>query len=207
MLEITIYYSEPGSVAAFEAIGHAEFAAKGSDIVCAGASAIIQTAIAGVDELSGVDFGMEQEDGDLYFTLPVIEDEMAENRVQLILGTMILGLRRIMQQYPENVKIIENFIDGTPADLTKGGTKPERNGGADPMPGEYNDVEIVEPKGSGSSNPYTFEKLFGVAFLGAVSGLLVYYVYNQLSDESKKLVKETIVTNVRRQIASLGQAE
>ena len=207
MLEITIYYNEPGAVAAFEATGHAEFSEKGSDIVCAGASAIIQTAIAGVDELLGVNFGIDQQDGDLYFTLPFLEDEMIESQTQLILGTMILGLRRIMQQYPENVRIIETFIDGTPADEVSGGNKPERNGGANPMPGEYNDVEIIDPKESGSNSPYSFEKLFGVAFLGAVSGLLVYYVYNQLSDESKKLVKETIVTNVKRQIASLGQAE
>ncbi len=207
MLEITIYYSEPGVVASFEATGHARYSPKGSDIVCAGASAIIQTAIAGLDELLNVDFGIDQQDGDLYVTLPYLEDETAESRVQLILGTMILGLRRIMQQYPENVRIIETFIDGTPAGGMSGGNKPERNGGADPMPGEYNDVEIIEPKESGKNNPYSFEKLFGVAFLGAVSGLLVYYVYNQLSDESKKLVKETIVTNVRRQIASLGQAE
>lgn len=207
MLTITIYYTEPGSVAAIEATGHAGFSDKGSDIVCAGASAIIQTAIAGVDELLGVDFGIEQQDGDLYVTLPWLEDEITESRVQLILGTMILGLRRIMQQYPENVSIIETFIDGAPAGGMSGGNKPEINWGVDPMPGKYDDVEIIEPKESGKGNPYSFEKLFGVAFLGAVSGLLVYYVYNQLSDESKKLVKETIVTNVRRQIASLGQAE
>lgn len=207
MLEITIYFSEPGTIASLEAIGHAGFLEKGSDIVCAGASAIIQTAVAGLDELLNVDFGMEQEDGYLYFTLPDMRDEVTESRAQLILGTMILGLRRIMQKYPENVNIIETFIDGTPACVMSGGNKPKRNGGADPMPAKFDDVEIVEPEESGKNNPYSFEKLFGVAFLGAVSGLLVYYAYNQLSDESRRMVKETIITNVRRQIANLGQSE
>ena len=207
MIQVTVYYSDSGVIAAFEAEGHALFSHRGSDIVCAGVSALIQTALLGLEDLLLLKAGIEQEDGYIYCSLPDIEDEILENRAQLILETMFLGLERIMNKYPGNITLTESFVEGTSASFGKDGRNRKGNGGNYPMPDEFDDLEVIDPTLKKESNPYTFEKLFGVAFLGAMSGLLVYYVYNQLSEESKKMVKETIVSNVKKQIASLGQVD
>lgn len=65
-------------------------------------------------------------------------------------------------------------------------------------------IASAERRAARSTNPYTFEKLFGVAFLGALSGVLIYYVYNQLSDDARKAVKEAVVTGVKSQMAKFA---
>jgi hypothetical protein len=56
-----------------------------------------------------------------------------------------------------------------------------------------------------STNPYTIEKLFGVAFLGALSGVLIYYIYNQLGEDTRKAVKEAVITGVKGQMAKFAE--
>ena len=51
-----------------------------------------------------------------------------------------------------------------------------------------------------SSGPFTFEKVLGVALLGAISGVLIYYVYNHLGEDTRKAVKEAVVSGVKSQM-------
>ncbi len=57
---------------------------------------------------------------------------------------------------------------------------------------ETQDVKMVE-----EYNPFTADKLFGVAFLGALGGLLIYYVYHQLSEDTRETIKKAVVTGVK----------
>lgn len=61
-------------------------------------------------------------------------------------------------------------------------------------------ITLQEQEIKPPSNPYTFEKLTGVALLGAAAGVLVYYIYNQLSDETKQVVKDAVVVGVKSQM-------
>lgn len=58
-----------------------------------------------------------------------------------------------------------------------------------------------------TQDPYSPEKLFGVAILGAVTGLFAYYLYYHLSDETKKVVKDAVMTGVKAQMVKLAVAD
>ena len=57
---------------------------------------------------------------------------------------------------------------------------------------ETQDVKTVE-----EYNPFTADKLFGVAFLGALGGLLIYYVYYQLGEDTRETIKQAVVNGVK----------
>jgi uncharacterized protein YsxB (DUF464 family) len=111
MLHITVFRDSQGNIAALEAEGHADYADIGNDIICAGASALIQTAILGLIKVLGIIPGLEKEDGYLYFTLPELSDRNLQEKSQVILETILLGLHEIMLKEPEKVRISsENLL-------------------------------------------------------------------------------------------------
>lgn len=40
---------------------------------------------------------------------------------------------------------------------------------------------------------YTLDKLLIVAMVGAIASLALYYIYNQLSEETRQSIKDTII--------------
>ena len=60
MINITINRNETGLIQSFTMSGHALFANHGSDIVCAGASAVSFGAINAIHELTGITPEIEQ---------------------------------------------------------------------------------------------------------------------------------------------------
>jgi len=204
VLRIVLYLTDSDRVAAFEASSHTKLAESGKDIACAGASSIIQTTLMGLDKLIKMDFGLQQEEGYIYFCLPQEMNPGTMAGAQLLLKTMILGLEKLEEQYPKNIRISREFLK-SPGSRGIPEEKKYRSGGVDLMTSELENLELKPRKRD--FGPYTLDKLFGVALLGAVSGLIVYYIYNQLGEDTKSVVKETIVSTVRRQIASLGQVD
>lgn len=72
----------------------------------------------------------------------------------------------------------------------------------------YDDVEtgivaVSEPE----NDPYTADKLLGVALLGAVTGLFGYFVYHQLDVETRSNLKATAVGAVKSQVAGFFHEE
>lgn len=63
---------------------------------------------------------------------------------------------------------------------------------------------VLSEKSQKSWQPYTPEKIIGVGLLGAVSGIIIYYLYNQMSDDAKKVVKDAVVTSVKAQMAKMA---
>ncbi|MBI2252740.1 MAG: hypothetical protein HYU63_08405 [Armatimonadetes bacterium] len=51
----------------------------------------------------------------------------------------------------------------------------------------------------------SFENILGVAFLGALGSVITYFLYNQLSDETKKIVKENLMEALKRQVAKFAK--
>jgi len=106
MIGITISRTESGKIQSFEISGHALFADRGKDIVCAGVSAVSVGAINAVHELTGVTPDLEHRaDGLLRCVLP--EDLLpdTQEKVQLLLEGMIVSLRSIEETYGEHIKI------------------------------------------------------------------------------------------------------
>ncbi len=106
MINITIYRNETGLIHLFTMSGHALFANHGSDIVCAGASAVSFGAINAIHELTGITPDVEQgEEGFLSCRLPENISESLQANIQLLLEGMVISLQTIEEQYGEHIKI------------------------------------------------------------------------------------------------------
>lgn len=106
MIQTTIYRTESGRVQSFTLSGHALFAKRGNDIVCAGASAVSFGAINSIIALTGVKPEIEQgEDGFLRCVLPDNLPEDVQEKVQLLLEGMIVSLQTIERDYGKHIKI------------------------------------------------------------------------------------------------------
>ncbi|HHX23220.1 MAG: ribosomal-processing cysteine protease Prp [Tepidanaerobacteraceae bacterium] len=92
-----------------EISGHAQYAEYGKDIVCAGVSALTETAVLGLKNVVGIDPLVYRKEGCLILKLP---DNMTLEELEkaaIILETIFLGLKDISKDYPSNVhtEIIE----------------------------------------------------------------------------------------------------
>lgn len=87
--------------------GHSGYARSGKDIVCGAVSAITQTALLGLMEVSTqkVDYIKNDEEGYLKFFVPKSFEETEKIKQQTILETMIIGLRDIQKGYNAFVKV------------------------------------------------------------------------------------------------------
>ncbi|MFB5194724.1 ribosomal-processing cysteine protease Prp [Bacillus sp. AFS073361] len=106
MINITIYRTESGTIHSFEMSGHALFADRGKDIVCAGVSAVSVGAINAVHELTGVTPDLEHRaDGFLRCVIPEGLPENTQEKVQILLEGMAVSLRAIEEEYGKHIKI------------------------------------------------------------------------------------------------------
>ena len=83
--------------------GHADYAEQGKDIVCAGISAITQSFIVSVEELTDeqIKYDISPGRADIYIGNP---GEVA----QLLIGSFLIGCRLVAEEYPEYVRIENN---------------------------------------------------------------------------------------------------
>lgn len=104
MINIAIGRDARGSVCSFRVEGHAGYAPHGSDIVCAGVSALTQGVIYSLRRLLKVNPEVNVEEGRLLLTLGPVPSEVYEKCV-LLLEATVIGLKEIARSYPEYVKI------------------------------------------------------------------------------------------------------
>lgn len=109
MTEITVY-SRNGALIGFDAEGHTGYADRGEDIVCAAVSAITQTAVIGITELIKAPCALEVVDGELHLMLEKSVSGKLLEKAELILGTMLLGLRSIETDYSDYLKVMKREV-------------------------------------------------------------------------------------------------
>lgn len=51
-------------------------------------------------------------------------------------------------------------------------------------------------------DPFSLDKLFGVALMGAFVSLASYYVYHSLNHETKQTIKETVLSAFRSALST-----
>ena len=102
---ITIIYDEKEHDMILQASGHAEYAPKGQDIVCAAVSALMQTLAYSVD---GGTVTQSQDDCNI---LTVQAEQSFDNMAKFELVTD--GLMLLAQQYPENVRFVNPHANDT----------------------------------------------------------------------------------------------
>jgi uncharacterized protein YsxB (DUF464 family) len=78
---------------------------KGRDIVCAAVSAITQTALSGLLHYGKDSVKYRLDDGGLTIEISEVSDPGTQETFDVILTTMILGLRGIERENPDRVKV------------------------------------------------------------------------------------------------------
>ncbi len=97
MIRVSVYRDESGRVAGFCCAGHAGYAAKGQDIICAAVSALTMTAVNAVEQFSSDTFSYKEDERagkmDFKVTSPM------SGTSELILKSLLLGLSMIEESY------------------------------------------------------------------------------------------------------------
>ncbi|MFC0297043.1 ribosomal-processing cysteine protease Prp [Geobacillus jurassicus] len=107
MIHVTIEREADGRIRAFTMEGHAHFAKRGQDIVCAGASAVSFGTINAIEALVGVSprVSLGEDGGYLRCELPKLEEAAAAEKVQLLLEAMIVSLQTIERDYGKFIRV------------------------------------------------------------------------------------------------------
>lgn len=106
MIRATINRTKSGSIRSFTISGHAGFAAHGSDIVCAGVSTISIGTVNSIIGLTGVTPDIEQgADGFLRCEIPDNLPEDKQEKIQLLLESMVITLQSMEKEYGKHIKL------------------------------------------------------------------------------------------------------
>jgi uncharacterized protein YsxB (DUF464 family) len=109
MLEVTFYRDERGRLTGLSALGHADFAEYGEDIVCAAVSAILQAARLGLIEYARLELDARQEPGALELSWRR-EDRDCES-LRAIVATAELAVDQISRRFPAHVTLIKSTAE------------------------------------------------------------------------------------------------
>ena len=107
MVSIHIKQDSFHNILGFSCKGHADYSEKGTDVICAGISALTMTSILGLQELTQLSLRIKQnpEKGWLECDWDNVPAEM--DHANLIVQVMIIGLKDIAAQYPKYLKVSE----------------------------------------------------------------------------------------------------
>ena len=106
MTRCTLFVDSASRITGFSIKGHSGYAEEGSDIVCAGISALVITtenALYQLLKLSPTARGGE--DGFLEVLLPEKMTAAQMHDAQLLMNTLHIGLENIAQAYPDYVRL------------------------------------------------------------------------------------------------------
>lgn len=107
MVEVKIDRDKNGKIIRFSGSGHSGYAKKGEDVVCAAVSALLQTALVGLERYVDLEVLTSREKNGW---LEVSTGEVNGDKRQLadtILETMVIGLRCIERDHKGYVKVID----------------------------------------------------------------------------------------------------
>ena len=105
---VSFFRRPDGALTGYRAQGHTGYAEAGEDIVCAAVSALTQTTLNGLQNVlkAPVMFEIDDEAALLEARLTPQATEAQVEAAQLLLKTLLEGLRAIERSYPRNVRII-----------------------------------------------------------------------------------------------------
>lgn len=110
MVEVRIGRDRDGKIIRFSGSGHSGYAKKGEDVVCAAVSALLQTAVVGLEDYIGLEvFSTRGKDGLLEASLGEVNGQRRQ-LADAILETMVIGLRCIERDYTGYVRVIDNSL-------------------------------------------------------------------------------------------------
>ncbi|MHB2017720.1 MAG: ribosomal-processing cysteine protease Prp [Candidatus Xenobia bacterium] len=115
MITVRVERDGSGALTGLVARGHARLAESGQDIVCAAVSALLQAAVVGLEERLKLAVTWRAEKGSMRMQLPDLSGVAPDVRfaATVLLDTVLLSLQAIAQDWPQNVRLME---EGKPDD-------------------------------------------------------------------------------------------
>jgi uncharacterized protein len=110
LVEIHLREDSRRRLSSFLATGHAGWDEEGHDIVCAAVSAILQSAVVGLDEVARVTVRSTRRKGRLDVRWPAAARD--DPAARAIVETAARSLEYIARQHPANVVVIRERDDG-----------------------------------------------------------------------------------------------
>lgn len=106
MTDITVYRKN-NSIVEVSASGHTGYGEQGEDIVCAGVSTLIQSALLGLLQVVGINvkYTVNEEQGSLRFTLPDKLTREERHDADIVLNTMLAGLTDFYGEYSDYINL------------------------------------------------------------------------------------------------------
>lgn len=99
MIRVAITRGPGRRIERFAVDGHAQYDEPGKDIVCAGVSAVTVGTVNAVEALTGIQLGTRMKHGLLQVKIPAELEADIDEKVQLLLESMVVMLRSIEQSY------------------------------------------------------------------------------------------------------------
>ncbi|ASS74953.1 hypothetical protein CIG75_08120 [Tumebacillus algifaecis] len=108
MIRSVIWRDDQRRISKFSVRGHAGAADRGYDIVCAAVSILVTNAINSSEHLLGVVIATDDEiaSGDVVCEVPALSG-VENERLQLLMESMVYGIRQVSEAYPDFVKFTE----------------------------------------------------------------------------------------------------
>jgi len=97
-----VLFSREGCVIGFRVTGHAGYADRGSDVVCAGVTTAVQMTANGVTECAGVDAEVEVSDNLISLRLP---DRCQNESASILLRSFELQMKIMTEEYNEFIAL------------------------------------------------------------------------------------------------------
>jgi len=108
MIRVKIERDEAGAIRSYSVKGHADYAARGKDIVCAGVSAVTVGTVNSIEKLTGTRLEVKVKSGLLQASVPEDLEWDKLEKVQLLLESMVTMLSTIEETYGDYITIQEN---------------------------------------------------------------------------------------------------
>lgn len=107
MTSVYITKNNQGDIVELTCEGHAGSGAYGEDVVCAGLSSIVQTAVLGLFSVAEVnlEFKRDEKRGYLFCRLPKNITEKQNEKAQVILKTLLLGINDLYEGYSDFIEL------------------------------------------------------------------------------------------------------
>lgn len=109
MIELTIFRNSDGVIHGFRVSGHAGFAKKGKDVVCAAASVLAINTVNSIEGLTEekVSVVSNEKKGLIECVLPGRKNGIINKDADLLINSMLLGFKALEGQYGDYIRIKE----------------------------------------------------------------------------------------------------
>lgn len=104
MINVTVSKTD-GNYFYYKVTGHANFGKHGQDILCAAVSALATTTVNALEVIAGAVPEVKVKDGLMECLLPRQNDAECQKAINIIIGTFLVGIEGMSQQYPKHLKL------------------------------------------------------------------------------------------------------